>query len=145
MDALVENQPFVALVDDDPHSAHLLRRMLVAHGSPDVECYGDADASRLMLAEVLADPTANWPGLIVVDLKAHSGATREFVDAIHPLARQKGVPVVAMVPAHDGEALQPAGAAAMFLRHADIDAYRREAASIVSFWVRLQRPDAVGM
>jgi len=140
--------PFVALVDDDQHSAHLLTRMLLAHGSPHIQWYGDAGSGRLMLADVLANPAANWPGLVVVDLKAHSGANLEFLASIRSLARQKGVPVVVMVAPIDRqgrEALHEAGAAAIFFRHAELDAYRREAAGIVSFWARSQRLDAVGM
>jgi DNA-binding response OmpR family regulator len=144
----VENLPFVALVDDDEHSARLLTRMLVAHGSPEVQWYGDAHDGRLLLASVLANPAADWPGLLIVDLKAHSGANVEFIASIQSLARQKGVPVVAMVAPLDREgrqALLEAGASAVFFRQAQLDAYRREAAGIVSFWARSQRLDAVGM
>jgi len=144
----VENLPFVALVDDDEHSAHLLTRMMLAHGSPDVRWYGGAEDGRRMLAGVLADPHADWPGLLIVDLKAHSGANLEFVASIQSLARQKGVPVVVMSPPldrHGRAALHEAGASAVFFRHAERDAYRREAAGIVSFWARSQRLDAVGM
>lgn len=140
--------PFVALVDDDQHSAHLLTRMLLAHGSPDIQWYGGATDGRLMLGDILADPQANWPGMLIVDLKAHSGANLEFVASIQALTRQKGVPVVVMSPLLDRagrEALHEAGAAAVFFRHAELDAYRREAAGIVSFWARNQRLDAVGM
>jgi hypothetical protein len=40
--------------------------------------------------------------------------------------------------------LLDAGAAAVFERHGELNAYRREAANIVGFWVRNQRLDAVG-
>ncbi len=143
-----ENQPFVALIDDDQHSAHLLTRMLLAHGSPDIKWYGDANAGRSCLTTLLADPATNWPSLVIVDLKAHSNANLEFIASIRPLLRQKGVPVAAMVQPGDlaqRNALQNAGAAAVFVRQAELDAYRREAASIVSFWARSQRLDAVGM
>lgn len=148
MNEYVENLSFVALVDDDRHSAHLLTRMLLAHGSPDIQWYGGAADGRLMLANVLADPAANWPGLLIVDLKAHSDANLEFVASIQSLARQKGVPVVVMSAPLDRqgrEALHDAGASAVFFRYAELDAYRREAAGIVSFWARSQRLDAVGM
>lgn len=144
----MENVPFVALVDDDQHSAHLLTRMLLAHGSPHIHWYGDAGSARLSLTGVLANPAANWPGLVIVDLKAHSQATRDFLGSVHSLVRQKGVPVVAMVAPVDRpgrEALHDAGASAVFFRHPELDAYRREAAGIVSFWARSQRLDAVGM
>lgn len=148
MNDLVENVPFMALVDDDQHSAHLLTRMLLAHGSPDIEWYGAADDGQSRLTRVLANPAADWPGIVIVDLKAHSGANLEFLAAMQSVARQKGVPLVVMAPPLDREgreALLVAGASAVFIRHAELDAYRREAASIVSFWARSQRLDAVGM
>ena len=148
MNDYVENMPFVALVDDDQHSAHLLTRMLLAHGAPDIQLYGGSSDGRTMLASVLANPMANWPSLLIVDLKAHSGANLEFLTAIQSLARQKGVPVAVMSPPLDRQgrdALHEAGASAVFFRHSELDAYRREAAGIVSFWARCQRLDAVGM
>ncbi|QQR37436.1 hypothetical protein JI749_07450 [Devosia oryziradicis] len=144
----LDGVPFLALVDDDQHSALLLTRMLLAHGSPDVQWLGGAMDGRLALARILSDPAADWPGLLIVDLKAHSNASLEFVSSIQALARQKGVPVVVMAPPLDRqgrEALHEAGASGVFFRHADRDAYRREAAGIVSFWARNQRLDAVGM
>ncbi len=143
-----DNLPFVALIDDDEHSAHLLTRMLLAHGSPDVRWYGGASEGRARIQAVLGDVSANWPGLLIVDLKAHSAANLEFVASIQALVRQKGVPVAVMTQAHDRaahQALYDAGASAVFFRQAELNAYRREAAGIVSFWARSQRLDAVGM
>ena len=148
MSVPVDNAPFLALIDDDQHSAHLLTRMLIAHGSPDVQHYGDAEYGMARLHAVLGDFDANWPSLVIVDLKAHSGANLDFVSATQRLARQKGVPMVVMAPMLDREgrqALLDAGASAVFFRQAELDAYRREAAGIVSFWARNQRLDAVGM
>ena len=54
LNVYVDNAPFVALIDDDQHSAHLLTRMLIAHGSPDVQWYGDAADGRRALP-------ACWP------------------------------------------------------------------------------------
>ena len=148
MNKSVDDSPFVALIDDDQHSAHLLTRMLIAHGSPDVHWYGNAGDGMARLHSVLGNASANWPGLLIVDLKAHSGANLEFVASIQHLARQKGVPVVVMsqtLARQDRQALEDAGASAVFFRQAELDAYRREAAGIVSFWARTQRLDAVGM
>ena len=148
MNVYVDNSPFVALIDDDQHSAHLLTRMLIAHGSPDVHAYGNAVDGAARLHAVLGDINANWPSLLIVDLKSHSSANFEFVSTIQHLARQKGVPVVVMAPTLDRQgrqALLEAGASAVFFRQAELDAYRREAAGIVSFWARNQRLDAVGM
>ena len=148
MNKSVDNSPFVALIDDDQHSAHLLTRMLIAHGSPDVQWYGHAVDGVERLQSVLGNVSANWPGLVIVDLKSHSGANLEFVASIQQLARQKGVPVVVMAATLDRpgrQALEDAGASAVFFRQAELSAYRREAAGIVSFWARTQRLDAVGM
>mgnify|MGYP002663440898 CR=1 FL=1 len=85
---------------------------------------------------------------LIVDIKSHSGGNLEFVASIQSLSRQKGLPVVVMAPtlAREGrQALLDAGASAVFFRQAELDAYRREAAGIVSFWARSQRLDAVGM
>ena len=63
------------------------------------------------------------------------------------LERSRSLVVVAMAPTLDRvvrDALLDAGADAVFERQADLQAYRSEAASIVSFWVRNQRLDAVG-
>ncbi len=144
----MENLPFVALVDDDRHSAQLVTRMLLAQGAPDIEWYGDAATGGAKLTHVLANPAANWPNLVIVDLKAHSRANVDFITAIQSLTLQKGVPVVAMAPPlgpDSRNALLESGAAAVFYRHAELDAYRREVAGIVSFWAQSQRPDAVGM
>ena len=148
MNEFVENAPFVALVDDDQHSAVLLTRMLLAHGAPDIAGYDGAQDAHHRLIPVFADPDATWPGLVIVDLKAHRLANLEFLASVRPLLRQKGVPVVVMAPPasqSEFDALRQAGAASVFTRHAELDAYRREAAGIVSFWARTQRPDAVGM
>ena len=149
MNDYVNNLPFVALIDDDQYSAHLLTRMLLAHGSPDIHWYGNASDGLARLQAVLGDVAAHWPGLLIVDLKSHSDANLEFVSSIRQFMRQKGVPIVVMVPTtldrEARQALHDAGASAVFFRHAELDAYRREAAGIVSFWARSQRLDAVGM
>lgn len=144
----VDNAPFVALIDDDQHSAHLLTRMLLAHGAPSIQWYGNAVDGRDRLLDVLHDHNADWPTLVIVDLKTHSAANGEFLRSIQPLAHQKGISVVVMI--HPGEsaqreALEDSGAGAVFFRHAELAAYRREAASLVSFWARSQRLEAVGM
>ena len=144
----VDNLPFVALIDDDRHSAHLLTRMLLAHGSPDIRHYSDAIEGSIQLRSVLADVANDWPALLIVDLKSHTGANLEFVGGIQQLARQKGIAIVVMAAPLDRagrQALHDAGASAVFFRQPEVDAYRREVAGIVSFWARHQRLDAVGM
>jgi DNA-binding response OmpR family regulator len=148
LSVVYSDTPFIALIDDDGHSAHLLTRMLQAHGAPEVTHFASASAGEAFLAEVLADPNQEWPGMVVVDLKAHSGANIEFLVRNQALLRQKGVPLAVMTQTTDRagrQALHDAGAAAVFFRQADLDAYRHEAAAMVSFWARHQRLDAVGM
>ena len=139
---------FAALIDDDEHSAHLLTRTLVDQGAHGVQDYGNANNALIRLKAVLGDPTAAWPAVIIVDLKAHSGANLEFVDTIGQLTLQCDVPVVVLTPDRDEahrQLLLKSGAAAVFPRHADRDAYRRVAADIVEFWTLTGRPEAVGM
>lgn len=148
MNVVANDNPFIALIDDDGHSAHLLTRMLVAHGAPEVKHFASPALGEAFLAEVLADPAGEWPGMVIVDLKAHSGANIEFLARNQALLRQKGIPFVAMTQTTDRagrQALHDAGASAVFFRQAELDAYRREAAALVSFWARNQRLDAVGM
>jgi len=143
-----EEAPFIALIDDDAHSAHLLTRMLLAHGAPDIRHFDTAARGEAFLDTVLGDPKAEWPGMVIVDLKAHSGANLEFIARNQAMLRQKGVPLAVMTPPagrSERQALHDAGAAAVFFRQAGLDAYRHEAAAMVSFWARHQRLDAVGM
>lgn len=110
--------------------------------------FATAAEGEAFLAANLADARREWPGMVIVDLKAHSGANLEFVARNQALFRQKGVPLAVMTASADRAGrrhLQDAGAAAVFFRQADLVAYRHEAAAIVSFWARHQRLDAVGM
>ncbi|HTN61274.1 MAG TPA: hypothetical protein VL147_06915 [Devosia sp.] len=148
MSPVVDNTPYVALIDDDAHSARLLARMLQAHGSPRIESFTGSDDAFTRLLPLLAPTSRALPTLIIVDLKAHSGANLEFVTAFVPNIGRLDIPLVVMAQRFDRDvaaALYDAGAAAVFTRHAELDAYRREAANIVSFWARSQRLDAVGM
>lgn len=148
MNVLMDNVPFLALVDDDPHSAALLTRTLLAHGAPRVDWLGDAEASLFPLTAALCGQGSRRPGMIVVDLKSSSGASAEFLRSIQPLAHRCDVPAVAVAQPDNRaqlDLLEDCGASAVFFRHADPDAYRREAASMISFWARSQRLVAVGM
>lgn len=144
----MSDPPFIVLIDDDDHSAHLLTRMLTAHGAPEIRHFSSAAAGKDALTAILSDPEATWPGLVIVDLKAHSGANQDFAASCTGLLRQKGVPLAIMTPPTDRvgrQALHDAGASAIFFRQAELDAYRREASAIVSFWARQQCLDAIGM
>ena len=138
-------QPAIALVDDDFHSARLMTRMLAAHGGPHVERLSDPEAAAEALTAIATVPAASGQCMVVVDLKSSSTATRDFVQRLKDQAPE--LLVVAMAPTLDREirnSLLDAGAAAVFERHGELNAYRREAANIVGFWVRSQRLDAVG-
>jgi hypothetical protein len=148
LQADLSDPPFIALIDDDHHSAHLLTRMLAAQGAPAIRHFETAEAGEAGLAAILGDHQATWPGLVIVDLKAHSGANLDFAARHHAMFRQKGVPLAVMAPPLDRagrQLLHDAGVAAVFFRQPELDAYRREAAAIVDFWARQQRLDAIGM
>lgn len=140
-------QPYLMLVDDDAHSARLLTRMLLAHGAPSIQWVESADEGLSQIKSLLGDAAKHIPGLVIVDLKSSSSAASDFIAEISNLERSRALVIVAMAPTLDRttrDSLLDAGADAVFERHADIQAYRSEAASIVSFWVRNQRLDAVG-
>jgi CheY-like chemotaxis protein len=138
-------QPAIALVDDDYHSARLMTRMLEAHGGPQVMRLPDPEVAIEALAASALTPMVAGHCMVVVDLKSSSTATRDFVGRLKHSAPESLI--VAMAPSLDRSVrneLLDAGASAVFERHSDITLYRREAASIVAFWVRNQRLDAVG-
>ncbi len=140
-------QPFMALVDDDSHSARLMIRMLLAHGAPSVSWLSERALAETTIGTLLDDSSAEIPGLVIVDLKASSGATAEFIRTIRSRPHGSALLIAAMSPTLERRAreeLLEAGADAVFERHGNIDLYRREAAAIVSFWVRNQHLDAVG-
>lgn len=143
-----EQRPYIGLVDDDDHSAHLFMRMLAANDGPSVRHYGDDAKSLAELSQALKDPLAHWPDILVVDLKSHSNANLEFVRRYQACLHQKGIGVVVMIPPVSRAVrmmYHEAGAAAVFFRQPELDAYRRELAALTDFWARSRRPDAVGM
>jgi DNA-binding response OmpR family regulator len=143
-----DHSSFIALVDDDPYSAHLLVRTVAAESGPTVEHFGDANEGETGLIVLLSDVQADWPGVVIVDLKAHSRANLDFLARNQALLRTKGIPLAVMTQPTDRagrQRLHDAGASAVFFRQAERDAYRREAAAIIGFWARHQRLDAVGM
>lgn len=140
-------QPYLALVDDDPRTARLLTRMLLAHGAPSVRWLEGADHGRTELAELLAAPENQLPELVIVDLKISSEATAAFIKSVRSMPYAHSLVIAAMTSAPERrlhEQQLSAGADAVFERVADDTDYRREAARLVSYWVRNQRLDAVG-
>lgn len=140
-------RPFMALVDDDSHSARLMIRMLLAHGAPSVSWLDSEEMASTELGKLLDDPKATLPGLVIVDLKSSSTATASFIEKLRAMPDGRTLLIAAMSPSLDREVrdvLLAAGADAVFERQPEIDFYRRETAAIVSFWVRNQRLGAVG-
>lgn len=147
MDALGAGQPFLALVDDDSHSARLMIRMLLAHGAPSVSWLNGEAAATAELGKLLDDDNAALPGLVLVDLKSSSTATRDFIAKLRGMRDGRSLLIGAVAPNLERETRDvflAAGADAVFERQAEINSFRREAAAIVSFWVRNQHLDAVG-
>lgn len=148
MSLSIKHSPFIGLIDDDRHSARLFMRMLTEHGGPAVCHFGDGAVGLEGLIRVLDDPFAQWPDFLVVDLKDHSRATLDYISRHNGWLRQKGVEIVAMVPPTDRagrNSFLEAGAAAVFFRQPELDAYRWELDGITEFWMRNKRLDAVGM
>jgi len=141
------DQPFMALVDDDSHSARLMIRMLLAHGAPSVSWLDGEALATAELTKLLDDDRAALPGLVIVDLKASPSATADFVVRLRGMRDGRALLIGAMadnLERETREVLLNAGADAVFERQPDVNSFRREAAAIVSFWVRNQRLDAVG-
>ncbi len=121
--------------------------MLFVHGAPSIEWIESSEAGLSQIKSLLLDRARTLPGLVVVDLKSSSTASAEFVSKIASLPRSQSLLIAVMVAEPNRvtrERLLEAGADAVFERHADLQAYRAEAAAIVSFWVRNQRLEAVG-
>ncbi|MBN9308089.1 MAG: hypothetical protein J0I99_07750 [Devosia sp.] len=147
MDAYGAGQPYMALVDDDSHSARLMIRMLLAHGAPSVSWLNGEALATAELGKLLDDDAAALPGLVIVDLKHSSTATRDYIARLRGMRDGRSLLIAAIAPSLEREVrdvLHDAGADAVFERQADINSFRREAAAIVSFWVRNQHLDAVG-
>lgn len=147
MNAFGGGQPFMVLVDDDSHSARLMIRVLLAHGAPSVSWMDTGPVGAERIGALLEDARAALPGLVIVDLKASSSATHEFIEQLRGMRNGSALLIAAMAPSLEKDVrdrLLACGADAVFERHAEVDFYRREAAAIVSFWVRNQHLEAVG-
>lgn len=135
-----DDAPVFALVDDHIHSARLFSRTLrETEGVAQVKWLGNAERAFRALVRLLGDTDGNTPDMIVVDLKSHSGANEDFIARLSPHAQNAGIPLAAVVAglnADTHQRLLEAGANAVFERHHDFQAYRREIAQICSFWVR---------
>jgi len=143
------NEPLgaIALIDDDDHSSRLLGRALLAAGAPSVAWVGDADNGVERLGALVAQGQA-LPDLVVVDLKRSSTATLQFIRDAADIRARTGLMMAAMAISGERslrDQFLAAGAVAVFVRHADREAYREEAAGIVGFWAKAREPQAIGM
>lgn len=137
----IDEQPLIALADDDTESARSLLRTLAELGSRRVKWHGDAERSLKLFAESFSDDPARWPSLIVVDLKAAPSANVDFIGALKAMMPEVAAPataplVVAMAPNLERETrtrLIDAGAAAVFERHSEPVAYQQEVANLIGF------------
>ena len=102
MTAHLPGQPFMALIDDDSHSARLMIRMLLAHGAPSVSWMQGEDHAEAELAGPLADPRSTVPGLVIVDLKSSSDATRAFIGKLRAMPGGEHLLVAAMASGAQG-------------------------------------------
>lgn len=145
MMTVLDRQPAIVLVDDDYHSARLMTRMIAAHDGPRVIRFADGQAALTALVAIADYPPTSEQCMVVVDLKASSTASLDFILSLKQRAPRLLVVAVASTLDRDvRNDLIDAGATAVFQRQADLNLYRNEAASIVSFWARSQRLDAVG-
>jgi CheY-like chemotaxis protein len=142
-----DRQPYLALIDDDPESARLLTRMLLAHGAPSIRWLQNEEEAVAELSRQLSDRYAHVPELVIVDLKSAPDATSSMVRTLRalPYAHYLLIATLAHSPTrrvHDAH--RSAGADAVVVRVADTTDCRREAAKLVSLWVRNQRLNAIG-
>jgi CheY-like chemotaxis protein len=140
-------QSFLALIDDDSHSARMMIRMLLAHGAPSVNWLDGETMATSEMRKLLADKKAALPGMVIVDLKSSSTATCDFISKLRRMPDGHALLIVAIAPSLERQVRETyltAGADAVFERQADLDLFRREAAAIVSYWVRNQHLEAVG-
>jgi CheY-like chemotaxis protein len=131
----IEEQPLIALADDDTDSARTLLRTLAELGLRRVKWHGDAERSLRLFAETFREEKSRWPSLIVVDLKSSASATADFIRTLLAMASTPLL-IAAMAPNLERgtrNALIDAGATAVFESGAEPGAYQREIASLVGF------------
>ena len=139
-------QSYLALVDDDADSARMLTRMLLAHGAPSIRWLQHPDEAMAELSRHLSAGDCHPPDLLIVDLKHVAEATASFIRRLRTRPYAHGLTIAALVTsaarrAHESQLA--AGADAVIVRGDSTDC-RRQAAKLVSLWVRHQRLDAVG-
>lgn len=145
MSTMLGYNPEFLLVDDDPHSARLMIRTLTGLSGSKVTWIDQIDAGLRQIKTALSGTDIDLFTMIIVDLKGNSRATRDFVARIP--GTRRGVAVAAMALDDDPDSrrsLLQAGADAVFVRRADLQDYRAEAAAIVEFQRRWMPLGAVG-
>lgn len=135
-------RPYLALIADDADAAQRLTRMLLAHGAPSVRCITPAEQ-----ASALLQLSGQLPDLLIVDMQDSPEITADLIRSIRSALLAPQLAIAAMVPARDRQVHElqyVAGADIVVERMPDATDYRREAARLVSYWVKVQRLDAVG-
>ena len=131
----IEDQPLIALADDDTESARTMLRSLAELGLRRAKWHGDAERSLRLFAETFREQAIRWPSLIVVDLKSDASATADFIRTLIAMAPAPLL-IAAMAPNLERstrEALIDAGATAVFEHRTEPSIYQREIASLVGF------------
>lgn len=140
MTDITKDRPVFMLVDEQLHSARLLRRALRhLHIPAQLLWIGDGPRSLRKLKEIITKNHEQLPDLLIVDLKSHSGATEAFLNDIAQLLREANISIAVIAPSLDPDlrhGLIAAGADGVFQRHHDLHAYRREISDLAMFWVR---------
>lgn len=140
-------QPYLTLVADDPDKARQLTRMLLAHGAPTVRWLDGSDHTPTELRGLLELSKGQPPDLFIVDLMRLPEATAAMIRSIRLQLGATIMPIAVLVPFRERQLQESqftAGADAVFERLGDDTDYRREAARLVTYWVRTRRLDAVG-
>jgi CheY-like chemotaxis protein len=139
------NAPLFLLIDDDEHSAYFFNKTTRALDKDvGVEWIADCAGAEAMVGGLAIHPGRDRPDLIIVDLKANSQATANFIARIRKPAAALGVPIVAMAISLERtvrETMLQRGAAAVFERSPDLQTYRGEVQAIIDLAIRLHTPN----
>lgn len=147
MNSLVPESPLFVLVDDQMHSARLMWRTLSGI-DPTItfRWLGNAGRGARLLADIFDGVASRTPQLIIIDLKAHSRATAEFVATIAATADLLDIPIAAMSPSlepREREVLLASGADGVFERHGNLTTYTEEVRQLAAFWRHARAPKKI--
>jgi CheY-like chemotaxis protein len=136
----------MTLVADEPETARRLTRMLLAHGAPSVRWLDGSDQSMAELVGLL-QAIEEQPDLLVIGMMSSAEATASMIRCVRSAPGGRLLPIAALLPGTDRQLHEmqfAAGANVVVERLVEDSDYRREAARLVSYWVRTQRLNALG-